>query len=104
MCDKPIYRLCALPHDRFMSAKNPDDRRVVAQIAANARWSQQDPKPALVPVRAARMARYENQVDPEGNLPEAERQRRAQAALRADMLRMALRSAQARRRRKADDP
>jgi len=44
------------------------------------------------------MDRFENAVDPEGTLPLAERQRRAEASKRAYFLRLALKSAQARRR------
>jgi hypothetical protein len=45
------------------------------------------------------LKRFEDQVDPERVLSEPERQRRALAARRAHMARLALKSAQARRRR-----
>lgn len=45
------------------------------------------------------MDRYERQVDPDGRLEPGERARRAESAMRAHMLRMALCSAEVRRRR-----
>jgi hypothetical protein len=53
------------------------------------------------PARRAALARFEEQVDPEGQLSATERARRAEHAMRAHMTRLALRSAQARRRRPA---
>jgi len=43
-------------------------------------------------------AKFEREADPDGVLPEAERQRRADLLMRAHMLRLASRSAAARRR------
>ncbi|WP_370332603.1 hypothetical protein [Mycolicibacterium hippocampi] len=43
--------------------------------------------------------KFERQVDPDGTLPSAERARRAEHARKAHFQRMALKSAQARRRR-----
>jgi hypothetical protein len=51
------------------------------------------------PARDAFMARFERQVDPDGVLAPAERQRRATAAKKAYFVRLALKSAQARRQR-----
>ena len=45
--------------------------------------------------RNAFLERFEDEVDPERGLPEEERARRAKAALRAHMTRLALRSARA---------
>lgn len=45
------------------------------------------------------LARFDREVDPGGALPPEERRRRAEAARRAHMTRLALRSAQSRRRR-----
>jgi hypothetical protein len=47
------------------------------------------------------MARFEKQVDPDGTLDPVERARRADQAMRAHMARLALKSAQARRRRRS---
>jgi hypothetical protein len=47
------------------------------------------------------LQRFERQVDPDGTLKPVERRRRAEQAMRAHMAGLALRSAQARRRKKA---
>jgi len=56
-----------------------------------------DTRKTTQPARDAFMARFEREVDPEGVLPEAERQRRARAAKRLYFQRLAWRSAKARR-------
>lgn len=78
----------------------PDQRVMRARIAANERWSRQDPKPATDRAREAFLARFENAVDPNRELPEGERARRALAARRAYFLRLSLKSARARQARK----
>lgn len=55
---------------------------------------------ATARARAAFLARFEAEVDPDGELEPDERRRRALAARRADFARLALRSAKARRRRR----
>lgn len=45
-------------------------------------------KTNTAPAQAAFMARFEREVDPEGTLPVAERQKRARAALQAHMIRL----------------
>jgi len=74
------------------------------QIAANTRWSREDPKapdaaPALA--RAGLEAKFLDEVDPDRVLPEDERNRRADCARRAYYQRLALASVKARRGRKA---
>ena len=59
-----------------------------------------DAKKTTANARAARWRRYEDRVDPDRTLSEADRQRRAESLRQADMTRLALRSAQARRKRK----
>ena len=68
-----------------------------AQIAANSRWSKEDPKEGTKPARAAFERRFELEVDPDDTLPEVERKRRAAAAMRAHMQRLALASSRARK-------
>ena len=51
------------------------------------------------PARAAFEQRFYDLVDPDGQLPEAERIRRAEAAKKAHFAWMAFKSAQARRKR-----
>lgn len=80
---------------------SPEQRSLRASVAANSRWSREDPKPALKRVRGGWQRRLEAEVDPDGVLSEAERSRRAQAAMRAHMQRMALKSSRARAARKA---
>ena len=77
----------------------PAERKLRAQVAANTRWSKEDPKEQAARMRAGFDARFEREVDPDGVLSPAERERRAAAAKRAYMQRLALKSARARRSR-----
>lgn len=76
----------------------PEQRRLRAQIAANTRWSREDPAVNAVRAQAGLTARFEREVDPDGTLPPAERARRVEAARKAHFQRLALKSAQARQR------
>lgn len=76
---------------------SPEQRRLRAQIAANTRWSKEDPKEGTKPARAGYERRFELEVDPAGVLPETERKRRATSAMRAHMQRLALASSRARK-------
>jgi hypothetical protein len=76
----------------------PEQRSLRAQIAANTRWSRQDPKDGTKPARSAFEPRFELEVDPDGTLPEDERNRRARSAMRAHMQRLALASSRARKK------
>jgi hypothetical protein len=80
---------------------SPEQRRLRAQAAAYERWSKEDPREGTKPARAAYIRRFVDQVDPDRILPEPERERRAQAALKAHMARMALASSRARAKRAA---
>ena len=77
---------------------SPEQLRLRAQIAANSRWSNEDPKEGTKPARAGYERRFELEVDPDGTLPEVERKRRAAAAMRAHMQRLALASSRTRRK------
>lgn len=79
----------------------PEQRSMRARIAAHARWAKEDPKPAAQRMRSGIIARFEREVDPEGQLPPAERRRRAEAARRAHMTRLAFASSKARGQRAA---
>jgi hypothetical protein len=70
------------------------------QIAANTRWSKEDPTRQGEILRAGLDAKFLREVDPDQQLPEAERQRRAECARRAFYQRLALKSAEARRKNK----
>lgn len=79
----------------------PAERRLRAQIAANARWANEDPVPNAARGQAGLLAKFERTVDPTGTLPPAERARRAESARKAHMLRLSLASAKKRRQRSA---
>lgn len=82
-----------------MSATEYTDRVLIARVAAHTRWaSETDRTKATAPARRGLIAKFEREVDPDGVLSADERDRRARSAMRAHMSRMALRSAQARRR------
>jgi hypothetical protein len=71
-----------------------------ARIAAYSKWAQTpDASSATAPARRAFASRFEREVDPDGALPAAERERRAAAARKAYFTRLAYKSAKARRRR-----
>jgi hypothetical protein len=70
-----------------------------ARIAALTRSSREDPRSMTQPARDGFHQRFLDIVDPNGELPEAERERRAQAALKAHMAQLAFRSAKARAKR-----
>jgi hypothetical protein len=76
------------------------DRRLAAQIAANTRWSKEDPTAQGIKMRAGLDAKFLREVDPNNELPELERIRRAECARKAYYQRIALISAKARRVRK----
>ena len=69
--------------------------RIGAEVYA-ATHSQEEINARMEKARAGKQARLEHAVDPDGVLPEAERQRRADALHKAEMARLALKSAQAR--------
>ncbi len=78
---------------------DPVEASLRGRIGAYRLHATHDPRETTVKARAAFMARFEAEVDPEGVLPLGERQRRAEAARRAYFARLALKSLQARRRR-----
>jgi hypothetical protein len=80
---------------------SPEQRKLRAQIAANTRWSREDPRVGTARGRVAWYRRFLDQVDPDRTLPPAERDRRVQAAVRAEMQRLAFLSSKARGARKA---
>jgi len=56
------------------------------------------PEELTGPARRGFWAKWEREVDPEGKLSEAERQRRAQALLKSHMTKLALKSSRKRKR------
>ena len=83
------------------NASSPAERSLRARIAAHALHAQGGTN--TVPARNAFLERFARQVDPDGTLTPTERSKRAEHALRAHMLTLAIKSAKARRRTAPDD-
>jgi hypothetical protein len=81
----------------------PEQRHMRATIAASDRWASEDPAEQGQRMRRGFLEKFEREVDPEGQLPPAERERRARSALRAHMIRLAFASSKARAARKGGD-
>ena len=77
----------------------PAERSLRARMGGLAVAAKYDVREVTAPARAAFLARFEREVDPEGVLAPAERQRRAEAAKKLYFSRLALKAAQARRQR-----
>jgi hypothetical protein len=82
------------------SRMNPTERALRARLAALTMHGRNDARETTAKARAAFLASFERQADPEGNLPCEERQRRALQLRRAYFARLALASAKARRARR----
>lgn len=80
------------------SPSTPQERALAARIAAHTKWASADPVEGTAAARRAFLDRFERQVDPDGVLPPADRSRRAEHARKAYFTRLALKSAQARRK------
>ncbi|HVL99323.1 MAG TPA: hypothetical protein VM324_08535 [Egibacteraceae bacterium] len=83
-----------------MAELTPARASLRGRIAANVRWSREDPTENVRRANVGFQARFLDEVDPNRELPEAERERRAKAAMRAYMCQLALRSSKARAARK----
>lgn len=80
------------------------ERSIRGRIGAYTRWANtEDRYMATRPAREGFYAKFEREVDPEGRLTPQERTKRAEFARKAYYQRLALKSAQARRRRRARD-
>jgi hypothetical protein len=88
-----------------MPAAHQGDRSLVASIAANERWANtEDRREAARPLwssNPSQVSYWADKLDPEHRLTDAERNRRGENARTAHYKRMALKSAQVRRARKA---
>jgi hypothetical protein len=70
-----------------------------ARIAAYSKWAKTaDATSAPAPARSAFLPRFEREVDPDGNLPAAERTRGAEAARKAYFARLAYKAKSRRRK------
>ncbi len=77
-----------------------DTRSITASIAAHESWARTPNRSArTAPARAALMAKFETEVDPEGTLDPRERAIRAEHLRKAYFQRLALKSAKARQAR-----
>lgn len=82
---------------------SPSEKSLRGQIAAHESWARTPDRPARTAnARKAALDRFELEVDPNGELTPAERAKRAENARKAYFARLALKSAQARRRRGGD--
>ena len=80
---------------------SPAERTLRARLAAHAMHGRHDARATTAKARAAFLARFEQQADPDRLLTPAERERRAQQLRRAYFAQLALASAKARRARRA---
>jgi hypothetical protein len=80
------------------NALTPEERSLRARLAAHSLHAQRDPRETTAAARQKFQDSFLVAVDPEGMLPEDERRRRAEHARKAYFLKLALKSAQARRR------
>jgi hypothetical protein len=76
---------------------SPHEASLRGRIGAYAAHARHDTRELTRAAREAFLTRFLDQVDPNRVLPETERQRRADAARRAHMARLALSSARSRR-------
>jgi hypothetical protein len=84
-------------------ALTPAQASLRASIAANTRWSREDPAANAQRGQAGLLARFDREVrDGAPGLSEAEYARRAQSAYRAHFQRLALASSKARARKASD--
>jgi len=88
--DRLIYR--TLTYD-------PQEMARRGRIGAYRLHATNDPRETTKAARAAFLARFEREVDPDGTLAPEERARRAEAARKAYFAQLAHKSAKARRRR-----
>lgn len=91
----------AMPPTSGTHGLSPAERTLRARLAAHAMHAQHDSRDTSAPGRAAFLARFEADVDPDGRLDPEERRRRAEHARSAYFARLALASVAARRARRA---
>lgn len=80
----------------------PTEQNLIAQVAAHESWAKTENRSArTAPARKAMLDKFEREVDPDGVLPPAERAKRVESKRKAHFARLALKSAQSRRRKAA---
>lgn len=81
------------------------ERKSRAALAGHTSWQNTENRSArTAPARAALLKKFEDQVDPQRKLPEAERRQRAESARKAHLARMTFESSKRRRARRAAAP
>lgn len=75
---------------------SPEQRSLRARLAAHKKWATTDPVEGTEAARTAFLGRFEDEVDPDRVLPDAERQRRAESARKAYFTELAYKSSRAR--------
>jgi hypothetical protein len=83
-----------------MGSKEPERRSSIGRLGGLTTSSRHDPTAITANARAAFLGRFWVEADPDGVLSPEERDRRAVAARRAHFVRLALRSAEVRRKEK----
>ena len=74
-----------------MPAATPEDRVLIAKLAAAERWGRTpDRTAATAPARAGLRAKFAREIDPDGTLEPAVLEMRVDSLVRAHMLRMSL--------------
>ena len=91
----------ALPPTNAEQGLSPAERSLRARLAAHSMHAQHDAQKTTTAARAAFLARFEAEVDPDGRLSPEERRRRAEHARSAYFTRLALASAKARRSKRS---
>ena len=79
---------------------NPSMRSLRARLGAFRQQSLHNTRDTMAAARAAFLSKFEREVDPDGVLPEAERQRRAEAAKKFHFTKLAYESARKRAKAK----
>jgi hypothetical protein len=80
----------------------PEQRQMRSKLGAHAKWAATDDRTAATePARKGFLAKLAREIDPDGVMDPTELARRVENARRAHYQRMALKSSQARARRKA---
>jgi hypothetical protein len=83
-----------------MAATDPNERILIARIAAHTSWAKTPDRAArTAAARAKFLDRFEREVDPDGKLHPLERARRAENARSAYFSSLARRSVKARRKK-----
>lgn len=79
-----------------------EQKSLRARIAVHTSWANTNDRTArTAPARAAALAKFEKQVDPDGILPEKIRKQRAESARKAHLLRLSMLGVEARARKRA---